>query len=229
MRKFLKFFRSLKHKMEERATSNELLQMSNEHVQLESSEATTGDDAGPTLERIEENESSPPEETTSQESNTPASSSNRNQYHQQQQQHEHEHEHEQQPINGTLQLARFSRNDSMSRSRASLTSHSRSFRALFHTITNRPPRSPTGGGGGGGVGGGNIAFGFFHRTLNTKSFEQIDCHECAGHKNSVVCMKIYPKPAKNTNASESASILVSGSRDCDIRVLKMETFTKVNI
>lgn len=206
--------------MAERATSSELLELSKEHIPLESSEATS-DDVPPKLERIEENDSNPREET-SQESNTPASSINRNQPQQQQQQHEHE----QQRVNGTLQIARISRNDSMSRSRASLTSHSRSLRALFHTITARSPRSPTNGGG---VGGRNIAFDFFHRTLNTKSFEQIECQECAGHKNSVVCMKIYPKPAKNTSASESSSVLVSGSRDCDIRVWKMDTFTKVNI
>lgn len=213
--------------MSERATSSELLELSNEHIRLESSEATSDD--APKLERIEENESNTREEMTSQESNTPASSNNRNQHEhqQQQQQHEHEHEHEQQPINGTLQLARISRNDSMSRSRASLTSHSRSFRALFQTITARSPRSPTLLNGG-FAGGRNIALDFFHRTLNTKSFEQIDCHECPGHKNSVVCMKIYPKPAKNTSASESSSVLVSGSRDCDIRVWKMETFIKVN-
>lgn len=68
----------------------------------------------------------------------------------------------------------------------------------------------------------NLMLDFFNRAVNTKSFEHIESRECQGHKNSVVCMKIFPKGAPSQMAT-----LVSGSRDCDIRVWKMKTFTKV--
>lgn len=72
---------------------------------------------------------------------------------------------------------------------------------------------------------GNRLISFFHRVANAKSLERIESKKFSGHKDSVICMKIYPKGGNN----DSSSMLVSGSRDGTIRTWNLNTFSKVKL